>query len=206
MNLIYHPAGEDHADSFHDAGGRIFHIEAGLRFWSLATEHGLRLNFPADFQGGPPQSLAVRMHREFQEMDEVSPLIMEGIALEMMAEVSRSSKKVTTYRAPAWLGRAHDLIQSRFTENLQLEEIARQVGVHPGHLVRVFREHRRCTIGEYVRHLRIQFACRMLTTSDAPLSEIAQASGFADQSHFSRTFRRHVGQTPAEYRRVFRTH
>jgi AraC family transcriptional regulator len=204
LNLNYHPAGEEHSDRFHHAGGRIFHIEAGPRFWSMAAEHSLALSDPADFQGGAPSSLALRMHREFRDMDAVSPLILEGMALEMMGEVSRGSHRTAYHKPPVWLAQVLDLLRSQFTENLKLEEIARQVGVHPGHLVRVFREHRRCTIGEHVRQLRIRSACRMLSSSAASLCDIALSSGFADQAHFTRVFRRATGHTPAEYRRVFR--
>jgi AraC family transcriptional regulator len=81
-------------------------------------------------------------------------------------------------------------------------EIARAAGVHPVYLARTFREHHGMTIGEYVRKLRIEHACRLISTTGAPLSEIALAAGFCDQSHFSRTFKRVTGSSPAEYRRL----
>jgi AraC family transcriptional regulator len=52
--------------------------------------------------------------------------------------------------------------------------------------------------------LRIEDACRRLATSDAPLVAIALDAGFADQSHFAKTFKRQTGMTPAEYRRSVR--
>jgi len=55
-----------------------------------------------------------------------------------------------------------------------------------------------------VRKLRVDAACRQLTTSDKPLSEIALSAGFADQSHFTKTFRRLTRTTPGEFRRSFR--
>jgi AraC family transcriptional regulator len=202
--MIYHPAGEAHADRFENHGGRIFHIEAGERFWSLADEHSLRLDVPADFRGGPPPSLALRMHREFQEMDSVSPLVMEGLALEIMGEVARSTTCGIVRRPPQWLSRAVDLIQDRFAETLHLEVIAAEVGVHPSHLARGFRAHHDCTVGEYVRRIRIQRASGLLANTEIPLVEIALQLGFADQAHFSRTFRRVTGRNPGEYRRTFR--
>ena len=62
--------------------------------------------------------------------------------------------------------------------------------VHPVHLAQTFRKFYRCTIGDYVRSLRIEFACRQLAATKMPLSEIALLAGFADQSHFTRTFRK----------------
>jgi AraC-like DNA-binding protein len=95
------------------------------------------------------------------------------------------------------------LLRDRFAEPLTLDEIAGAVGVHPMHLTRVFRRHFRCTIGDMVRRLRIDFACRQLSSTDDALVEIALAAGFSDQSQFCRTFRRLTGMTPTGFRSAF---
>jgi AraC family transcriptional regulator len=74
--------------------------------------------------------------------------------------------------------------------------------VHPGYLASAFRRHFGCTIGEFVRRQRIALACRALTDGDAPLADVAIEAGFADQSHFTRTFKRQLGMTPAAYRKT----
>jgi AraC family transcriptional regulator len=84
---------------------------------------------------------------------------------------------------------------------LSLTSLAEAIGIHPVYLASEFRRHYRRSIGAYVRRLRVDYACRQLTTTEAPLAEIALAAGFADQSHFSRTFKSHVGMTPLAYRR-----
>jgi len=56
----------------------------------------------------------------------------------------------------------------------------------------------RCTIGECIRRLRVERACRQLSSSDESLATIAANTGFSDQSHFSRTFKRLVGMTQAQ--------
>ena len=78
------------------------------------------------------------------------------------------------------------------------------VGVHPVTLARAFRRTFGCTIGEYLRRLRIERAAEQLATGTQPLAEIALAAGFADQSHFSNVFRRRVGMSPSAYRREVR--
>jgi AraC family transcriptional regulator len=82
-----------------------------------------------------------------------------------------------------------------------LQQVATEAGVHPAHLARVFRRHHRCTIGSYLRRLRLDAACRQLVSGERPLADIALAAGFADQSHFSRLFRAATGVTPTHYRR-----
>lgn len=69
------------------------------------------------------------------------------------------------------------------------------------HLAQSFRKFYNCTIGDYLRSLRIGFACRQLRRPEIPLSEIAFHAGFADQSHFSRTFKKTFGVPPTQYRR-----
>jgi AraC family transcriptional regulator len=72
-------------------------------------------------------------------------------------------------------------------------------------LSREFRRYYSCTVGEYVRHLRIEYACRLLSASNASLAEIALAAGFFDQSHFARNFKWQTGMTPHEYRRIWQS-
>jgi AraC family transcriptional regulator len=202
--LVFHPAGESHANQWHGAGGQCFHIEIAPSTLDRIREHALILDEPADFQGGWPVWLALRLHNEFQQMDGVSALAIEGLALEMLAEASRRPVKTMEPHPPRWLRQARDLLHARFDESLSLDDIARAAGVHPSHLARVFRQQYCSTVGDYVRQLRIEYACRQLSTSDAPLVEIALAAGFADQSHFSKTFKRLMGLTPAEFQRHFR--
>ena len=103
-------------------------------------------------------------------------------------------------RFPKWLERVRDILEQRFAEPFKLSEIAAEAGVHPVHLAREFRKYYGTSVGEYLRRVRIEYACRELMGSDAAVTNIAFAAGFADQSHFSRTFKRLCGTTPGRYR------
>ena len=81
-----------------------------------------------------------------------------------------------------------------------LVELAGAVGVHPTHLARVFRAHYGVSVGEYGRRLKVERAAKEVARSDTPLNVIALRAGFADQSHFTRVFKRYVGTTPARFR------
>ena len=67
--------------------------------------------------------------------------------------------------------------------------------------MRAFRARFGVSVGTYVRRERIRWASRALRNTDAPIAEIALQAGFADQSHFTRTFVRHMGVSPGRYRR-----
>ena len=204
MTLIARPSGETHAHHFHDSGARCFVIEIGRDCLRRVREYSLVLDDSAEFRSGLLAWLAARLYKEFHHEDNASSLAIEGLTLEMLSEAARRTASVLERKPPRWLGHARDFLQVHFLESVTLADVARAVGVHPTHLARVFRQSYRCTTGEYVRRLRIEFACREVSLTDAPLTEIAMAAGFYDQAHFSRTFKHMVGLTPGEYRAAFR--
>jgi AraC family transcriptional regulator len=72
------------------------------------------------------------------------------------------------------------------------------------HLARVFSLKYGTPVGTYVRGLRLNWAAARLADSEDTIAQIASEAGFFDQSHFTRTFRRHFGLTPQAYRRAVR--
>jgi AraC family transcriptional regulator len=202
-SVVFHPANEAHTVEFRNTKVRIFRVVIGPRWRERVRPYSSILDTQAEFQGGMTACLAVRLYREFCRRDTVAPLAMEGLVLEILAEASRRQPDVTEPRPPRWLQQVRELLHEQFMSRLSLEEIADLVGVHPVHLARVFRAHYRCTLSDYIRRLRIEFTCRQLVSSDLPLSQIALTAGFADQAHFSRTFKQFTGLTPTEYKKGF---
>ena len=147
--------------------------------------------------------LASRLYRELYATDAASSLVVEGLLLEIVAEVARYIPGGARSKPPSWLGQARELVSTNFSESLSVNAVAEVVGVHPVHLSREFRRYYHQSIGEYVRRLRIEFACREMAGSETPLLEIAVAAGFADHGHFTRTFKRLTGLTPSQYRGTF---
>ena len=104
-------------------------------------------------------------------------------------------------RPPPWLLQAQELLYAQFTQVIRAADVASAVGVHPAHLARVFRNQFKLSMGSYVRRLRLDWAAQELVRSEVSLTAVALAAGFADQSHFTRFFKRHTGLTPNAYRR-----
>lgn len=204
--LAYHPAGEPHANRWlGGTGGRIMHIDISNRRAEAICEYAAIGGGPAASPGGAAPWLAERLYREYCRPDGPSTLALEGLALEILAEMFRGGSSPPAERTPPrWLLRARELLRDRLGEETPLGRIAAEVDAHPVHLARAFRQHYGCTPGEYLRKARVEFACGKLAGSDVPLVEIALAAGFADQSHFTKTFRREMRMTPGEFRRHFR--
>jgi AraC family transcriptional regulator len=197
--LFFHPGDYAHSSCQH-AAGCCFNLKIGPRWVERVREYGVVLDEPVDFKGGRLAGLAARLYDEFHLTDGASELAIEGLTLELLAGISRRPIGAAERRRPRWLERAYELLTERFPENLTPAEIAGAAGVHPVHLARVFRQVYHCSPGEYVRELRLQFAMRKLCATDAPLLEIALAAGYCDQSHFSKSFKRHTGMSPARFR------
>jgi AraC family transcriptional regulator len=204
--VLYHPAGELHAQYFDNTRVDLFRVEVNPARLRDASHADLSME-GRDFRGGLPVGLAHKLYQEFLEPDAVSHLAIEGLALELIAEIAREGRRRgNTSRQPHWLSQAHELIKSRYLEQLTLGDIAGTVGVHPVTLAREFRQHYDCTIGDMLRRERIGFACRKLLKREESLADIALAAGFYDQSHFAKTFKKLTGITPTEYRISYRQH
>jgi AraC family transcriptional regulator len=199
-DVKFHPAGESHSDVYGGEGVHSFIL-------GIPPEWLSRMG-ASDFMGSSPlvyrkRSLAwlmMRLRAEFRSVDDESPLVIEGLVLELIAETSRSRKVLPANKPPLWIRRAKDFLDEQFSHPLPLSLIAEFVGVHPIYLANSFRQYYHMSIGEYLRHRRVKIACHKISTSKDSLVDIALAAGFSNQSHFSRIFKQVTGMTPAQYR------
>ena len=102
-------------------------------------------------------------------------------------------------RPPQHLQRAAELMQDDSASPLSLSQLSAVAGLTPSHFVRAFSHHYGMTPHAYLLDRRIRHA-RTLLRQGLPLVEVALASGFADQAHFQRQFKRRVAATPGQYR------
>lgn len=101
---------------------------------------------------------------------------------------------------PAQLRRVVLFIEDNLDGPLTLPLLAAQTGLSPSHFARRFKASTGMAPHGYVLARRINAAKKMLLESEMPLAEIAVATGFSSQGHFTGMFRRHVGITPGGYR------
>jgi AraC family transcriptional regulator len=134
----------------------------------------------------------------------VSGLVIESIALEVLAQSARWERRRADRHPPSWLGRLQEYLASDLGVVPELTTLAVIAGVHRVHVARAFRDHLGCTVGDYVRRLRVRRACELLTATTTPLTEVAMLAGFFDQSHMTRVLKRFLGVTPATLRYEYR--
>ena len=191
------PAGATHGARFGAKGARIVVVKPRDASHPAADS----LDRLVDLRGPGFSWLAWRLAGELRATDAAAPLAAEGFALELVAGTCReAAAEAHVGRSPAWLRSAEELLRERIADCIGLGELADAVGVHPMHLARTFRARHGISVGEYGRRLRVAWAASEIARRDTPLALIAAQAGFADQSHFTRVFKHHVGTTPARYR------
>ena len=201
--VVFHPPQESHAVEYQAQPVRILSVQMDSKRLSYVRNRSFVFDSRVSGRTEAIDWLGRRLYREFGHEDRVSALALEGLVLEILAEASRANTVVKD-TAPRWLRQAEDFLHDNFSNSFSCDDVATSAGVHPVHLARVFRRKHGCTIGEYVRRLRLDFVTKELVTTRARLGEIAIAAGFADQSHLTKTFKARFGLTPSDYRRLRR--
>jgi AraC family transcriptional regulator len=197
----YLPAGEVHENEI-QVRSRCLHVNSDPASFEQLHQQTAVPRRPAEMNGLITTWLANRLYAEFSRQDTASAMAIEGLVLEILAEIARADAADLSLLAPHWLKHATEIVESRFLERLSLTEIASEVGVHYVHLSRQFHKYNRCTVGELIRRRRVQYASHLLAHSRTPLAEIALICGFSDQSHLSFLFKRYMGLSPSKFRRL----
>ncbi|HET8624741.1 MAG TPA: helix-turn-helix transcriptional regulator [Gemmatimonadales bacterium] len=144
--------------------------------------------------------LARHLYDEFAREASASPLVLEGLLLALLGELTRRSPAGERGH-PAWVARARELVEARLRLPIRLPSIAAELGVHPTHLSRTYRRAFGESLSGYLLRRRVEIASAALADPEIPLAQVAQETGFADQSHLCRSFRRVTGLTPGAWRR-----
>ncbi len=113
-------------------------------------------------------------------------------------------KKGEKKKIPGWARELKEIIQDQIDINLTLSlgEVSKELNVHPAYLSREFSKYfDDMSFGDYIRKLRIEKAANLMSSTDHTLSEIAYLTGFSDQSHFTRIFKKQTGVSPANYKK-----
>ena len=92
-------------------------------------------------------------------------------------------------------------IKDHFREKLTLQMVAAKAFMNPKYFSHVFKKEVGVAFSEYVINLRIQYACRLLETTNYPAYRISIECGFSDPSYFNRVFCAQMNMTPQTYRK-----
>lgn len=124
--------------------------------------------------------------RAFRLLGELAPLRAD--AMEVLGQRHR-------------LGPILHVMRNRLSEKITVADLARAASLSVPQFHVFFRRYVRSSPMDYLKHLRLSEASRLLATSDEPLRSIAERTGFCSEFHLSREFRRVFGKPPGKWRR-----
>ncbi|MDF2692316.1 MAG: Transcriptional regulator, AraC family [Labilithrix sp.] len=154
----------------------VYHLQMAMR--AAVEAHGASSRPFVDRVG-----LAIRAHLAVEARAE-APSVQRG-ALSLWQQV-----------------RARELLASRLDVTITIHDVARACGLSRGHFVRAFKQTTGLTPHRWRMARRLDIAKRLMLDTQLTVAEVAVASGFADQSHLSRIFRREIGESPGAFRRA----
>ena len=184
--------GKAHKEREHGEPGRWLHLTPDAyapvaemlrelqREWAAGTPDGTLLT------RGLFVRLLVHLARRYSETIGVAP---------------RSTAREGDPTTEATVAAAVRLLDERFAEPLRVEQVAASVFLSPDRFTEVFARTMGRTPRDYIRHLRVECAKSLLTTTSHSISEIGMQAGFNDPAYFTRVFRAATGKSPREYRR-----
>ncbi|HEV3153162.1 MAG TPA: AraC family transcriptional regulator [Candidatus Baltobacteraceae bacterium] len=195
-SVVAHPAFEVHSQEFSRDPALLIRVEPLAAEVDCAVEAAFER--PLFSTGTPIANAVLQMHCELERSDESTEMILEGLAFELTALALRSDCSTGGSRKRALCARA--FIRSSLRDPISLGALSKEIGVSRTTLYRDFKSAFGCAPGDYLLQTRVAAAASLLRKTKRPISQIAAACGFFDQSHFDRSFRRMLRISPAEYR------
>ena len=130
--------------------------------------------------------------------------IQEPVEHLLLEVFNKYLKQQGSKKAPAWAGEIREMIQDQIDTNmsLSLQQVSEELKINPAYLSREFSKYfEDLSFGEYIRKMRLEKAIHLMETTNYSLTEIAYLTGFSDQSHFNRIFKKQMGMKASEYKK-----
>lgn len=194
MSAIVRGADTDRHDIASQASG-LWAISAGIAH-NIKDDHELLAKGMIIYDG--LYTWAKHLQNEKHTQNPFENLLLD-VYKKFLAEKGKGKKM------PDWARELKEIIQDQIDTNLtlSLKEISQSLNVHPTYLSREFSKYfDNLSFGDYIRKLRIERALELLKDPKYSLAEISYLTGFSDQSHFTRIFRKQLGKSPLAYRKM----
>jgi AraC family transcriptional regulator len=198
--ILYRPAGLSHAEQFGPGGSMCGLLTPSPDWLGLTNEFALQLHDEHTATGAAAMRLVRIFEHEWSIGDSFSGLSLQTVLWESISLLGRPCRDPIPL-ASIWAVRALEYLHDHSGSSPTLSQVATALGVHRGHLARVFTAAYRETLGARLRRIRAQRAAALIRGTQLSLVEIAAHCGFSHQAHMTRVFRSVFGTTPAHYRR-----
>jgi len=143
--------------------------------------------------------LMIKLYADLVAYDAHSMTSIKMTLLNLVGQTVRWQNKCDV---PQWVKLVHAYLMDNWDTFPSLQQLSIVAGVHPVHVSKYFPLYFACTLGEFMRKIKIDKAIRLIKFTNEPLTSIAYMCGFTDQSHFIRSFKLHTGYSPSAFRKL----
>ena len=200
--LLYNHSDEPHCNSGYSDLVTALHIDIDTNWFKKYDINSSLIEGVKEIRNPVIKNIFHKLFKEVRQLDDSPGLSIESMVLQSVNEMIQTSLLQTSGK-PGWIFKIKDLLYDRYSENISLQEIALEINIHPVYLCQQFPIYFHCTFGDYIRKIKIEKAVEfMFSNPHLPLTGIAYACGFSDQSHFIRVFKKNIGLTPSAFRRM----
>lgn len=197
-DLLFCPSGEAHAQHIDQQGARKLVISLDGPALEFLAEHCALDDAP--FLRMPAAAFIGReIVSEIENSDSHSHVAIEAGILDLLGLFARLDTESRVSKGH-WLWRVIECIEAEIDRPLSMSRLANAAGRHAATVTRQFRTVFGCSPADYQRNLRVSRAA-LLIRRGVPIAEAADRTGFADQAHLTRSFRRARGTTPGALHR-----
>lgn len=200
-SLLFHNWDDAHYNLKPPGFTRGFHIEIDRNWfqdYDLNIEH---IQGSISIKNPEIQLLFYKLFKESKIDDANTKLSMNTLLIEVLEKIDNQSKTNEQF-IPYWVKPLKEILHEQILDSFSLSSLAQLLGIHPVHLSRYFPRYFGCSLGEYIRKIKIKKSLAMLSDRRNSLVEIALETGFSDQSHFNRCFKENMGVTPMMYQKL----
>ncbi len=196
-NIFFYHAGEKHRTVSGQKTSKNFNIEFGKNFLNrfefseAQIDKAVNENLDVKF-------LLLKIQQELLFNEKANSTAINTLLLKLVSQ----STSIYNGSTPNWVLTLYELLNDRWNEQITLNELASATHVHPITISKHFRRYFTCTLGEYLRKLKIDRSISLINNAELTLTDIAFRCGFSDQSHFTRTFKQITGFLPKDFRNI----
>jgi AraC family transcriptional regulator len=195
-SLYYNPC-MLHKNKNYEDDTKIFNLELQPDFFKknkiLYSESN---NYWSPYDEHLKKILLIKVLKEYHINDAHSEISIEQQCVLLCAQQLEKSRFVKDNH---WSSLLRDYLHENWNKVFTLNELSAQVQIHPVNISKYFSKYFNCTLGEYIRRIKIEKSFKFIRNKKHSLTEIAYECGFSDQSHFTKTFKQITGILPKNY-------
>lgn len=203
-SLLYHNWQDPHYNIKPDVFTRGFHMELENAWFDQFSFDVSKVEGSIKISNPNIKLILYKIFKESKINDESSVLNIQSLVLQALDQLY-SDCNTNRKNSAEWVAKIKEILHDDLSKSHTLDGLVKELKIHPVHLSRDFPKHFQCTLGDYIRKLKINKSFTLLINKKLSLTEISYICGFADQSHFGRCFRKQTGLSPLAYRKMLLT-